>query len=406
MTRRAADLVVFLGPSLSLHEARRLCRARFLPPARQGDVWRALALRPRAIALIDGVFEHVPSVWHHELLAALDAGVAVFGASSMGALRAAELDRFGMIGVGQIYRWFRDGELLDDAEVALLHADAEQGFRPLTVPLVNVRHAAACAVSEGVLTRKPAASLVTAAKGLFYQDRSWPAVIDRAARGWKEGARRRFRTWFARGVEDLKARDARECLEAAAAFVAQHPGPLPRAGDVVPPSSARRRRLREGGVADGGGWISSGEVLERLRSRNDAEALAARGVTRLVISGWARSLGLSAPRSLRDKVEARWLAALGARGSRASLWARLGLDAGEAERLIDDLALEELVLTQATRLVPDGPAWDEGLALEARLTGAWLEAARSLTGGPSRRKKPRHLSKAPGGSRGYPPQPR
>ena len=34
-----------------------------------GDVWRALEDEPRAIALIDGVFEHVPSVWHHELVA-------------------------------------------------------------------------------------------------------------------------------------------------------------------------------------------------------------------------------------------------------------------------------------------------------------------------------------------------
>ncbi len=102
-----AKLIVFLGPSLPRAEAKRLApSATFWPPARQGDVFRALDRRPRAIALIDGVFEGAPSVWHHELRAALAAGVTVFGASSMGALRAAELRDEGMIGVGQVYEQY------------------------------------------------------------------------------------------------------------------------------------------------------------------------------------------------------------------------------------------------------------------------------------------------------------
>ena len=109
-----------------------------MPPARQGDVWRALRLRPRAIALIDGVFEAQPSVWHREILDALDAGVPVLGGASMGALRAAELCGLGMKGAGRIFRWYRDGIVIDDAEVALLHAGAEHAWRALTVPQVNV----------------------------------------------------------------------------------------------------------------------------------------------------------------------------------------------------------------------------------------------------------------------------
>ena len=157
MKRRPEDLVVFLGPSLPADEARRLAHCRVLPPARQGDVWRALALRPRAIALVDGVFEAQPSVWHHELLAALEAGVAVFGGASMGALRAAELAAHGMVGVGQhLRRGTGTGVLVDDSEVALLHADAEHGYRPLTVPLVNVRHVAAQARAARVLNQRQA----------------------------------------------------------------------------------------------------------------------------------------------------------------------------------------------------------------------------------------------------------
>ena len=96
-------MVVFLGPSLAREEAKALVRCRLLPPARQGDVWKALAYRPRVLVLIDGVFELQPSVWHRELLATIDAGVTVFGASSMGALRAAEFDSHGMVGIGKVY---------------------------------------------------------------------------------------------------------------------------------------------------------------------------------------------------------------------------------------------------------------------------------------------------------------
>ena len=87
MTRaRAADVVAFLGPSLPAAEARRISPCRVLPPARAGDVLAVLPERPLAIALVDGLFDAAPSVWHRELLAALDAGVAVFGAASMGAM--------------------------------------------------------------------------------------------------------------------------------------------------------------------------------------------------------------------------------------------------------------------------------------------------------------------------------
>ena len=46
------------------------------------------------------------------------AGTQVFGAASMGALRAAELAPFGMIGVGAIFAAYRDGRLTGDDEVA------------------------------------------------------------------------------------------------------------------------------------------------------------------------------------------------------------------------------------------------------------------------------------------------
>ena len=93
----------------------------------------------------------MPAVWHKEILPALDEGIAVFGAASMGALRAAELDAFGMIGVGDIYAGYRDGVLEDDDDVAIAHATAEEGFRELSDAMVNIRATARAAERAAVI---------------------------------------------------------------------------------------------------------------------------------------------------------------------------------------------------------------------------------------------------------------
>jgi hypothetical protein len=91
-------------------------------------------LKPRQIVLIDGSFNQTLAVWHKELVYALLSGVCCIGASSMGALRAAELDRYGMIGIGQIYERFRDGE--EDDSLVILNYDPES-YRPLSTPRVG-----------------------------------------------------------------------------------------------------------------------------------------------------------------------------------------------------------------------------------------------------------------------------
>lgn len=297
-------VIAFVGPSLS-HAATRALGAVPLPPARQGDVWRALERRPRALALVDGVFESQPSVWHHELLDALDEGVAVFGGASMGALRAAELAAQGMIGVGQIFRWVQDGVVRDDSEVALLHADKEHGYRPLTVAHVNVRHAAALAEAQGLLSARQARTLVQRSARTFYQERTWRSLL----RGLPAAVS---------ALEDLKARDARETIEAA---VRAGPARQPAPRSPAPSSLVRHRRLAPA-------------LLERLRARPDAAALTDAGLRRALLAGWARSLGLKA---------------------------------SAPTRLLEDVALERLMLDHAQRMLPDGPSRDEALTAEVEL---------------------------------------
>jgi hypothetical protein len=102
---------VFIGPTLAAEEARAIWPdAVYMPPVRQGDVYRVVTrLRPDAIGIVDGYFAHVPSVWHKEILYALAEGIPVYGSASMGALRAAELAQFGMVGVGAIFEAYRTG---------------------------------------------------------------------------------------------------------------------------------------------------------------------------------------------------------------------------------------------------------------------------------------------------------
>lgn len=388
MTARAADVVAFLGPSLPAREARRVAPCRVLPPARAGDVLAILPERPRAIALVDGLFDAAPSVWHRELLAALDAGVAVFAGGSIGALRAVELERHGVVGVGRIFRWYRDGAIDDDAEVALLHADAAGGYRAFTVPLVTVRAAAEAARAERVLPPPAARAVVGAAAALHYSERTWPAVLAAARLG---GARRaRFEAWLPR-APDPKAEDARACIAAAAAFArARRAGaPPPPAAGGAPGSHLRRARLRYArALLPDGAEIAAAGVLAALARRGDAGRLAVEGLRRSLLAELARSFGLAAGEDDARRALDAWLSALRVPPRRRDAFlAACALDGAAARALGEALALEAALLQIAERVVPDGPSWEEGLALGARLTGAWVdEAARASRRGRSPRR--------------------
>ena len=216
---RPDDIVVFLGPSLPVDEARRILPARYLGPAQCGDVLRARRLSPKVIAIVDGVFASAPSIWHKEILLAMDEGITVVGASSMGALRAAELAPFGMIGIGRIFDAYRDGVYTDDDEVALLHGPAESGYREMSEAMVNIRATVAHAVSTGVICQASGERVISSAKDTFYQERSMIAASEAAwARDSQAEERGRFLRFIANGgYVNQKRLDALELLNHLAA---------------------------------------------------------------------------------------------------------------------------------------------------------------------------------------------
>src|SRR5262249_5184466 len=130
---------------------------------------------------LDGYYFTVPSVAHKEVLYALDAGVRVIGAASLGALRAAELAPFGMIGVGTVFDWYRSGVIDGDDEVALLHGPEENGYRGITVALVELRHAVERMAAAGELPEEKGRRLIAEVKSLSFLDR-YPDRIAELAR--------------------------------------------------------------------------------------------------------------------------------------------------------------------------------------------------------------------------------
>jgi hypothetical protein len=173
----ALTCIVFAGPSLPRESVPAVPHLRFAPPARQGDILRAAQDEAvGAICLIDGVFDAEPSAWHKEIIQALAGDLAVVGAASMGALRAVELSAFGMVGVGAIFRGYRDGVFLDDADVACLHGPDAVAFRPLTVPLVNVHFTVRHAVRRRLLDAPSGAAALSRARAIYFKQRSEGAL--------------------------------------------------------------------------------------------------------------------------------------------------------------------------------------------------------------------------------------
>ena len=206
--------VAFVGPSFAgnipedvFSENVFLC-----PPVRRGDLGR-LAPSISSVLIIDGVFHSALAVSAREILNTLRRGVTVYGSSSMGALRAAELDEFGMVGVGKVYQMYKSGEAESDAEVALIFD--EESFVPLSEPLVNIRHSVAKAVERACLLPTDGDQIISRAKTLRYHDLTFETLFDLLSVHMAPGKLAPYRQFVRHHLAemDLKRRDAIELAE-------------------------------------------------------------------------------------------------------------------------------------------------------------------------------------------------
>jgi hypothetical protein len=346
---------IFCGPTLTSGEGAAELDAVFLPPAAQGDVYRATLERPWGIGIVDGYFERLPAIWHKEILWALSRGVHVFGSASMGALRAAELAAFGMEGVGAVFEAFRDGELEDDDEVAVLHGPAESDYRGVTDAMVDIRATLAAARDVGVIREPTRARLETLAKGLFYARRTYSRLVDRAVEEGLPGAElAALGSWLPENRVRRKRDDALTMLRVMRRRMAEDPGPFEAEFTFQHTEvweelrrQARRRPLGPGGGVE---TYRTESALDELRLDPDAYLLErASAVSRalaleLADAGQA-SLG---PEARRGALESFWRKRRLEEPERREAWlAERGLSERKLGRLLSDEARIRPVLRLA-----------------------------------------------------------
>lgn len=197
---------VFLGPSLRQRDARQLLEATYFPPIKRDDL--AGMTDWDVIVIIDGQFGQSLAVTPKEILNLLDQGVRVVGASSMGALRAAELDSFGMEGIGWVFNRFKQTWIRQEDEVALSYAPHD--LSALTVPLVDIAHWMETLSHADLVTKAEAAAIFRALKRVFFAERTPSKVYDALAKAVGDDRAAAIRAEA--DIPDIKGADARAAL--------------------------------------------------------------------------------------------------------------------------------------------------------------------------------------------------
>lgn len=175
--------LIYCGPSISPEQARKIVpEAIIRDPAQQSDIISDICeLNPSHLLLIDGTFLQNLSVWIKELVYALQYPSLegrIYGCSSMGALRAADLAPWGMIGYGRIFGWYNEGVTSDDSEVAVAYSVLQSGvYRSVTVPLSDVR----ATLEDRKVLPGTKEDLWLAAKKIHWSERSEKALSE----AWK-----------------------------------------------------------------------------------------------------------------------------------------------------------------------------------------------------------------------------
>lgn len=205
--------VIFLGPSLSHEKARKIfADADYRPPAKKGDFLR-LAADPTGVKLVgfvDGVFlqDYPPTPIEVYQLARKE-GVLLAGAASLGALRAVELEKFGMVGIGRIFQLYKTGKVNADDEVAVTFAP-EGDYLLQSEAMIDIRYNLYLAHKKGVIGKKTKSALTHVAKRIYFPHRNYANIIEEARGRYPAlaGEVDSFGSYIASNRKSLKEMDA------------------------------------------------------------------------------------------------------------------------------------------------------------------------------------------------------
>lgn len=143
---------IYSGLSLKKSEVSALAsNFDFSGPVGRGQLLNDIKAGYHIIGIIDGVFHSQLAVSPSEIMDCLRNGISVFGSSSMGALRAAEIDVYGMIGVGSIYEFVKYDKNFEDDFLAQTFFDEK--LSGASVPLIDIYLELRYLVAKGKLTK-------------------------------------------------------------------------------------------------------------------------------------------------------------------------------------------------------------------------------------------------------------
>jgi hypothetical protein len=153
--------------------------AHVAPPVQRGDILSDIEDGVNSILILDGLFHQALSVSPSEIMDALRRGIRVFGASSMGALRAAELEAYGMVGVGEIFERIRNDGAFRDDFLGQVFIDGWPQIREASVTYVEFEINLKLLLRRRRISRATYERLSALYAELHYAERNLPALAAR-----------------------------------------------------------------------------------------------------------------------------------------------------------------------------------------------------------------------------------
>ena len=200
--------IIFLGPSLSTEKAKKILDADYRKPAKKGDFLQLVFKETKYVGLIDGFFlqDYPPTpIEIYNLLR--KKGTKVYGSSSLGALRAVELSKYGMIGVGKIFNLFRKGILDADDEVAVTFT-GYSNYK--SEALIDIRYNLFLAQKMGIINIETKKIILRISKQTYFPYRTYSDILDKCKQKYPEfnSQIEKFREHIQTNRKSLKENDA------------------------------------------------------------------------------------------------------------------------------------------------------------------------------------------------------